>query len=85
MQFLYGEDGMSAEFIENQKLALVKYDNSAMDKNFRLFRDTADREEKKHVLRDYLHEMTVDHLDEGGFEEMTGLLREEYDQLMQDR
>ena len=29
--------------------------------------------------------MTVDHLEEGGFEEMTSLLKEEFDQLMQDR
>ena len=68
VQFLYGEDGMSAEYIENQKLGLVKYDNKGMEKNFRLFRETADREEKKHVLRDCLYDMTVEHLEEGGFE-----------------
>jgi DNA-directed RNA polymerase II subunit RPB1 len=77
---------MCAEYIENQKLPLVKYDNKAMDKNFKIFKDTADRDEKKYVLSQYLYEGTIETIEEnGGLEEMTNLLKEEYGQLMEDR
>ena len=64
---------------------LLKYDNKAMEKNFRLFKETADREEKKHVLRKYLYEGTVDALEDIAYDEMSVLLREEFEQLEQDR
>ena len=64
---------------------LLKYDDKAMEKNFRLFKETADREEKKHVLRKYLYEGTVDALEDLAYDEMGVLLREEFEQLEQDR
>ena len=37
IQFLYGEDGMAAEFIENMNIPLLKMDNKKLDKTFKYF------------------------------------------------
>jgi len=39
IQFLYGEDGIAGELIEDQKLDLLLLDNTNMQKNFKFFDD----------------------------------------------
>jgi len=34
IQFLYGEDGMAAEYIEDVSIPLVKMDNNKMEENY---------------------------------------------------
>lgn len=87
VQFLYGEDGMSAEFIENQRIPLLKYNNEQMSKNFRFFKGQGDQRENKQLLKDYLYDYNIDQIleEDENLEKMQQLLTEEYDQLYKDR
>jgi DNA-directed RNA polymerase II subunit RPB1 len=42
VQFLYGEDGMAGELIEDQKLEILLMDDLKMKKNFKFFEDEID-------------------------------------------
>ena len=44
LQFIYGEDGMAAERIENMKMPLLKMDNKKLSKQFRFFQEGSDLE-----------------------------------------
>ena len=37
IQFLYGEDGMSGDYVEDQIVTLLKMNDSEMERNFRFF------------------------------------------------
>lgn len=75
IQFLYGEDGMDATYLESQQLQTIRLSNEQMRQRF-LF-ETDDRSlEKANLKREITEELKRGDTD---------LLTEEFDQLMQDR
>ena len=60
IQFLYGEDGMAAEYIEDVSIPLVKMDNNKMEENYQFFSTGTDVAECKALLRDSVDDDVVD-------------------------
>lgn len=51
LQFIYGEDGMDAHFIEGMPIPLLMMDNKKMVKEFTMFKPNQDDSEKKNLLK----------------------------------
>lgn len=85
IQFLYGEDGMAAEYIEDLKIPLLKMDNNTMVERFQFFPSGADITARKTKLKESVAEDVVDAIDMNGetvnFEELCGALEMEFEQL----
>lgn len=65
VQFIYGEDGMTGEMIEDLKIDLVKLSNSQIRSKYMMFDDGKSGKErsledqlKKAVTPDVLHEIS---------------------------
>ena len=78
---------MSAEFIENQGIPMLKFNNKQMDKNYRFFKENSEAQEKKMVLKDCIYEDVVQMMEEDdeAFDKLQSTLNTEYEQLMKDR
>lgn len=55
IQFLYGEDGMAGEFIEDLKIKLLKIDNAALLKNCNFLPPMMKSIELEQMLSECLH------------------------------
>ena len=85
LQFLYGEDGMAAERIEDLSIPLIRMDNRKMDTEFRFFPSAADHAERKAKLKESVLDDVVDGMGEAELDEIATLLDEEFQQLEADR
>ena len=82
IQFIYGEDGLEAQQIENLSIPLLKMDNKTMNNRFGFFSDlsnTVDNAEKRQHLKETVLESVVDDLDDNGFNKLCGLVESEYE------
>jgi len=64
LQFVYGEDGMAAERIEDLSIPLLGMDNKKMDAEFVFFRDGSDHAERKARLKESVRDTVVDGMSE---------------------
>ena len=64
IQFLYGEDGMAAEFIEDQKIELIGMDNAELEREYRFFDPdpTIDFGEQMHQYEGRLMQEAIERL-----------------------
>ena len=85
LQFLYGEDGMAAERIEDLSIPLIGMDNDAMDREFRFFQDGADHAAREAKLKESVLDHVVDDMGPQRLDDMAALLHEEFEQLKRDR
>lgn len=76
IQFLYGEDGMAAEYIEDVSIPLIKMDNRKMAERFRFFTPGTDIAERRVRLRESVADDVVDGI--GDFEGLCRDLEGEY-------
>lgn len=51
LQFIYGEDGMDAHFIEGMPIPLLLMDNNKMKKEYIMLKQNQDDSEKKNILK----------------------------------
>ena len=80
IQFIYGEDGMAGEFIEDMSIPLLKMDNAKLKQQFQYFLGCELENEKKVKLKQNVDDEIFEECTrEGGkFEEICQLLEEEY-------
>jgi DNA-directed RNA polymerase II subunit RPB1 len=83
VQFLYGEDGFGAEFVEDLKINLMTMDNKKLESSCRFLPPNKTTTELEHMLTQSIdansaHEIVND-------PQITMKLQEEFNQLMQDR
>jgi len=83
IQFLYGEDGMAAEYIENLSIPLLKMDDKEMSSKYCFFDPKTDKTEKQVKLKEYVQKWAVDEIE--NFDGVCDKLEEEYKQIQQDR
>ena len=86
IQFLYGEDGMAGEWIEDQKIETLNMDDEKLKKNFKFIDDDVTPDKLKQSLRKFMTSEEVDKLvysDE--FAQIRIDLEQEYKQIMDDR
>ena len=76
IQFLYGEDGMAAEYIEDVSIPLIKMDNKTMTERFQFFTPGTDIAERRARLRESVADDVVDSI--GDFEGLCRDLEGEY-------
>ncbi len=62
IQFLYGEDGMAAENIEDVRIDLLKYSNQDLENKYTFFPSKTNTSHNKEILRRSLDESIVDDL-----------------------
>jgi DNA-directed RNA polymerase II subunit RPB1 len=85
LQFIYGEDGMAAERIEDLSIPLLGMDNQKMEKEFRFFQDGSDHAERRQALKASVQDAVVTQMSPQALDETADLLAEEYKQLTRDR
>ena len=68
IQFLYGEDGMAAEHIENLFIDTLKMENSQLKKQHQFFSSDADIGEKREKLRENVQDHVIDEMNVGADE-----------------
>jgi len=54
IQFIYGEDGLDATYIENLTIPLIRETNADMDKKYKFFNEKMKDDEKMAELRSFL-------------------------------
>ena len=64
LQFIYGEDGMDAQLMENMKIGLVNMNNSAMAKHAKFFESEMEIDEKRQALKKSIRDDIVDDIDD---------------------
>ena len=83
IQFLYGEDGMAGEFIEDQPLETLKLDLDKMSKNYELLEQDKDPavelEKSKNALSARVYQKILDN------PELQMILSREYKRLLEDQ
>ena len=86
MQFLYGEDGMAGEYIEDQKFETLFMDNDTLEKNYKFFYDTDDDKLKLfNELRIFMEDSVIDELRRQDINQLMYELESEYEQIKSDR
>ncbi|QIW98058.1 hypothetical protein AMS68_003576 [Peltaster fructicola] len=80
LQFIYGEDGLDAVYIENQKLDIISMSNKAFEKKYRV--DVMDPSEKEMILSSDVLEVAQEI--EGDLD-VQRLFDEEFDAITNDR
>ena len=88
IQFLYGEDGFSGEYIENQKFETLNMDNLVLEKKYKFFEIDGFNAE---ILNNLLHNMqncieeAVINIIRNNLLQIKTVLEEEYKQIKEDR
>ena len=59
IQFLYGEDGLGAEYIENVFIPSMKMDDKSIEKSFKFFK-AEDITEKQSQLSEYIPKSIIE-------------------------
>lgn len=80
IQFIYGEDGMAGEYIEDLSIPLLKMDNAKLKQQFQYFLGCELENEKKVKLKQNVDDEIFEECtrEGGNFEEICQLLEEEY-------
>jgi DNA-directed RNA polymerase II subunit RPB1 len=78
IQFLYGEDGLAAEYIEDLSIPLLTMDNKSVEQRFKFFSEKLDSAEKRVKLKETVCESLVEEYEEQKFENLVGMLDAEY-------
>jgi len=81
IQFIYGEDGIAGEYIEDQKFETFNMDDNTLKKNYKLFENDND---KINYLSQFL-EGTVINLIQNQIEQLSDLSDHEFEQIKNDR
>ena len=85
MQFLYGEDGMAGEYIEDQKFETLLMDNETLARNYKFF----EREEDEYSLYDelklFMEDSVIDELKRQDLATLRIELNNEFEQIQRDR
>ena len=86
IQFIYGEDGLEAQHIENLSIPLLKMDNAALARRFEFFPGQGgDTAERRQALKESVLESAVDGLDDAAFGRLCNLVEAEAAQVREDR
>ena len=83
VQFLYGEDGMAGEFVEQQKMFTMKMSHKAMAKKFKFDAYKPGQEIVNGVTRRFMSTQAIEDVERD--ENTKNLLRREYEQLLEDQ
>ena len=85
MQFLYGEDGMAGEYIEDQRFETLNMSDKDLEKNYKFF----DKDDEGYGLLDelklFMEESVIAELKTRELNELLYLLDNEFDQIKKDR
>ena len=84
MQFLYGEDGMAGEYIEDQKFETLKMDDITLRRNYK-FIERDEEEFNLFDLKRFMEDSVIDDLKRQDLSQLRCDLEEEYDQIKNDR
>jgi len=86
MQFLYGEDGMAGEFIEDQKFETLFMDNTTLARNYKFFeRGDEDEYNLFSELRLFMEDSVIDELRRQDLNQLQYDLDMEFEQIKKDR
>ena len=83
IQFLYGEDGFAAEYIEDMKINLMEYNNDELENHARLRHKEKNSDEIQRVLSKFMDPKIAQEIANDA--QMKMRLDNEFDQLKQDR
>ena len=81
IQFIYGEDGMAAEYIEDQKFETLKMNDDKLKENYKLFDNVND---KINYLSQYLEGTVIDSI-RNDINQLSRLSDDEFEQIKNDR
>ena len=84
IQFLYGEDGIAGEFIEDQKFETLLLDNDELEKNYKFY----DKNKKDNLFDNFnkfLENSVIEELKNVELNHILDELDKEYEQIKQDR
>jgi len=84
MQFLYGEDGMAGEYIEDQKFETLKMDDMTLRRNFK-FIEKDEEEFNLFDLKRFMEDSVIEDLKRQDLSQLRCDLEEEYNQIKRDR
>ena len=85
MQFLYGEDGMAGEYIEDQKFETLKMDNKTLARNYKFFERADDEFNLFNDLKRFMEDSVIEELRRQDINQLKLDLENEYDQIKKDR
>ena len=84
MQFLYGEDGMAGEYIEDQKFETLKMDDLTLQRNYK-FIEKDDEEFNLFDLKRFMEDSVIEDLKRQDLTQLRLDLQHEFDQIKNDR
>ena len=86
MQFLYGEDGMAGEYIEDQKFETLKMDDKTLARNYKFFERDEDNEFNLfNDLKRFMEDSVIEELRRQDLSQLKLDLELEYEQIKSDR
>ena len=85
MQFLYGEDGMAGEYIEDQKFETLLMDNETLARNYKFFEREDDEYSLFNELKLFMEDSVIDELRRQEISQLMYELDEEFEQIKRDR
>ena len=81
IQFIYGEDGMAGEYIEDQKFETLKMDDDDLEKNYKFFVNNNTNIDE---LTEFMENSTIESI-RHNIQQLKNLLDDEYKQIKIDR
>ena len=84
MQFLYGEDGMAGEYIEDQKFETLKMDNATLERNYK-FIERDDDDEFFNSLKRFMEDSVIEEIRRVEYPKLRYDLDSEFKQIKEDR
>ena len=85
MQFLYGEDGMAGEYIEDQKFETLKMDDKTLARNYKFIEREEDDFNLFNDLKRFMEDSLIEELKRQDLSQLRLDLELEYDQIKNDR
>ena len=86
MQFLYGEDGMAGEYIEDQKFETLKLNDEMLERNYKFIeRDEDDEFNIFNDLKRFMEDSVIEEMKRAGFSKLRLDLDSEFEQIKKDR
>ena len=86
IQFIYGEDGMSGELVEDQKIETLLMKNSELVKRYKFFDDNLTETEQAIKLEKYMEKEKIENMFFSGiFPQIHIKLEEEFQNILKDR
>ena len=85
MQFLYGEDGMAGEYIEDQKFETLLMDNNTLARNYKFIDREDDEINFFNDLKLFMEDSVIDELRRQDIAQLMYELDEEFETIKKDR